>query len=126
MTANIDTVRAFIGLWNARDLEAILAAMAPDCVYHNMPWDPLVGHDAIRQGLAMFIGDASEIDWRVYHIAETSAGAVLTERLDRFHIKGQWLEAEVMGIFELKDGLITHWRDYFDSAKLGAAMAAIG
>ncbi|MEJ7928062.1 limonene-1,2-epoxide hydrolase family protein [Sphingobium sp. AN641] len=125
MAQNIEIVRDFIALWSARDLEAILAAMAPDCVYHNMPWDPLVGHDAIRQGLAIFIGDAAEIDWRVYHMAQGADGAVMTERLDRFLIKGKWLEFPVMGIFELRDGLITHWRDYFDSAQVAAAMATV-
>ncbi len=125
MAENIEIVRDFIALWGTRDLEAILAALAPDCVYHNMPWEPLVGHDAIRQGLAIFIGDAAEIDWRVYHSAQGVDGAVMTERLDRFLIKGKWLEFPVMGIFELRDGLITHWRDYFDSAQVQAAMATV-
>lgn len=125
MASNLDTVRAFIDLWNARDLEGILRAMAPDCVYHNIPWEPLVGHDAIRQGLAMFVADAAAIDWEVRHIAEGSDGAVLTERVDRFLVKEKWVEIAVMGVFELKDGLITHWRDYFDSAQLQAAMAAV-
>ncbi|WP_327753843.1 limonene-1,2-epoxide hydrolase family protein (plasmid) [Sphingobium sp. SJ10-10] len=125
MTSNSERVRAFIELWNARDLEAILDAMAPDCVYHNMPWPPLVGHEAIRQGLAMFVGDAEAIDWQLHHIAENADGVVLTERLDRFRIKGQWLEMPVMGVFELQDGRITHWRDYFDSVQFQTAMAAI-
>lgn len=96
--------------------------MAPDCVYHNMPWDPLVGHVAIRQGVTTFVSDASEIEWRVYHIAQGADGAVMTERLDRFLIKDEWREFPVMGIFELHDGRITHWRDYFDSAQVQAAM----
>ncbi|WP_275791486.1 limonene-1,2-epoxide hydrolase family protein [Pararhizobium gei] len=126
MPSNIDKVRDFIALWNARDLDAILAAMAPDCIYHNMPWDPLVGHAAIRQGLARFMSNASEIDWRVYHIAQGENGAVMTERLDRFLIKDKWWEFPVMGIFELQDELITHWRDYFDSAQVQAARATVG
>ena len=125
MPSNIDTVRDFITLWNVRDLDAILAMMAPDCIYHNMPWDPLVGHAAIRQGLATFMNNASEIDWRVYSIAQDTNGAVMTERLDRFLIKGKWLEFPVMGIFELQDGRITHWRDYFDSAQVQAARATV-
>lgn len=73
----------------------------------------------------MFVGDAEAIDWRLHHIAENADGVVLTERLDRFRIKGQWLEMPVMGVFELRDSRITHWRDYFDSAQFQAAMAAI-
>ena len=126
MASNSERVRHFITLWNSRDLEAIMAAMAPDCFYHNIPWPPLIGHEAIRQTLEMFVGDAEAIDWQVHHIAENAEGAVLTERLDRFRIKGQWLEMPVMGVFELRDGLITHWRDYFDSAQFQAKMAEIG
>ncbi|WP_313806853.1 limonene-1,2-epoxide hydrolase family protein [Sphingobium sp.] len=126
MTPDCERISNFIRLWETRDLDAILAVMAPDCIYHNMPWPPLVGHDAIRQGLAMFVTDAEAIDWQLHHMAEGAEGVVLTERLDRFRIKGSWLEMPVMGIFELQDGYITHWRDYFDSAQFQAAMAAIG
>ena len=126
MMTNRDQVLAFIDIWGHRDLDAILAAMTDDCFYHNIPWPPLVGRDAIREGLAMFVGDAEAIDWRVLHVAETSDGAVLTERLDRFLIKGQWIEMPVMGTFELRDGLIARWRDYFDSAQFQQAMAALG
>lgn len=123
---NSDHIRNFIALWNTRDLDAILNAMAPDCVYHNMPWPPLIGHEAIRQGLALFVADAQAIDWQLLHIAETPNGAIMTERLDRFQIRDAWVEMPVMGIFELHDGQITHWRDYFDAAQFQSAMAAIG
>ncbi|NWK97878.1 limonene-1,2-epoxide hydrolase [Sphingobium lactosutens] len=126
MMTNRDRVLAFIELWSRRDLDAIVAAMTDDCFYHNIPWPPLVGHDAIREGLAMFVGDAEAIDWRVLHVAETSDGAVLTERLDRFLIGGQWIEMPVMGTFELRDGLIARWRDYFDSVQFQQAMATLG
>lgn len=47
------------------------------------------------------------------------------ERLDRFLIDGKWSQFPVMGIFELQDGRITHWRDYFDSAQVEAAKATV-
>lgn len=124
--SNRERVSTFIETWATRDLDRIVAALTPDCIYHNMPWPPLVGHDAIREGLSLFVADAQAIEWRVHHIAETAQGVVLTERLDRFLIKGKWLEMPVMGVFELRDARISHWRDYFDSAQFQAAMAAIG
>ncbi len=42
---------------------------------------------------------------------------MLTERTDRFQIGEKWLELPVMGSFELADGKITAWRDYFDMAQ---------
>lgn len=126
MASNLDRTLNFIALWSRIDMEAILSEMAPDCIYHNIPWAPLVGHDAIREGLAGFLSGAEAIDWQVRHATEDSQGAVLTERVDRFLIGGKWIEMPVMGTFEWKDGKITHWRDYFDSAQFAAAMAALG
>ncbi|MEP7349894.1 MAG: limonene-1,2-epoxide hydrolase family protein [Sphingorhabdus sp.] len=121
--ANIDIVRNFIDLWNANDLDAILAAMAPDCFYHNIPWEPVVGHAAIRERLSAFLGKVEAIDWQLPYIAEAADGTVLTERIDRFLIGGQWKEVAVMGTFELRDGKIVRWRDYFDSVQAQAALA---
>lgn len=125
MTSNLDRTLDIIAVWSRIDLDAILAVMAPDCLYHNMPWAPLQGHAAIREGLAAFLSGAQAIDWRVHHAAENADGVVLTERVDRFLINGQWIEMPVMGTFEWQAGLLTHWRDYFDSAQFQAAMASI-
>ncbi len=42
------------------------------------------------------------------------SGNVLTERVDKFKINDMWIELPVMGTFEVKDGKVTAWRDYFD------------
>ena len=60
------------------------------------------------------MGMASKIDWVTHQIAESADGSVLTERTDRFLIGETWLELPVSGTFEVRDGLIVAWRDYFD------------
>jgi limonene-1,2-epoxide hydrolase len=58
----------------------------------------------------------------VHHSAEQD-GTVLNERTDRFRLAdGRWVELRVMGVFEVLDGKITAWRDYFD---LGQWMAQL-
>ena len=42
---------------------------------------------------------------------------MLTERVDKFEIGGKWVAIPVMGAFELEDGKIRAWRDYFDLAQ---------
>ena len=32
----------------------------------------------------------------------------------QFELGGKWVELPVMGSFEIRDGLISHWRDYFE------------
>jgi len=117
VSANIERVRAFIDAWSRNDLEEIMAFFAPDCVYHNIPVAPVQGTEAIRAVIQGFAGMASEIEWVTHQIAEGPGGVVLTERTDRFRIAERWVELPVMGAFELRDGLIRAWRDYFDMAQ---------
>jgi limonene-1,2-epoxide hydrolase len=114
MSRNEKIVRDFVAAFNANDVERIMGFFAEDAVYHNIPVAPVKGTAAIRAVIQSFAGMASRIDWIVHQLAETREGVVLTERTDRFLIKDKWVELPVMGAFELKDGRITAWRDYFD------------
>ena len=116
MSDSIQLVEDFIAAWNARDVEKIMEHFAPDCVYHNIPMAPMEGADAIRNFITGFVSMASEIDWIVHHIAAGADGSVLTERTDRFLLGESWLELPVMGTFDIADGKIKGWRDYFDLA----------
>lgn len=110
-----DTVRAFVAAFNARDVDAVMAFFADDAIYHNMPGEPLQGKEAIRRAIESFVAPASEIAWEILHLSERD-GVVLTERVDRFVLGGKKIALPVMGAFELEDGKITAWRDYFDMA----------
>ena len=106
-------VRAFCAAWERVDIDEIISFFTADAVYHNIPVDPVVGTDAIRAMMAMFTSDVERIEFRIVHLA--SAGdVVLTERIDVFHMGETTIELPVMGIFEVRDGLIAAWRDYFD------------
>jgi limonene-1,2-epoxide hydrolase len=41
---------------------------------------------------------------------------VFLERLDRHRLDHGWRELPVNSVFEVRDGLISIWRDYFDLA----------
>src|SRR6202171_428847 len=53
------------------------------------------------------------IDFRVINIA-ANGPVVMTERVDVFRPPGKSFELPVMGTFEVSDGKINAWRDYFD------------
>jgi limonene-1,2-epoxide hydrolase len=108
-------VRAFVDAWNVLDWARIYAMMSPDIVYHNMPLRPVAGIEAVREGFAAWPVDTCE--WELLNIA-TSGDVVLTERVDRFTRGEDRIVVPVMGVFEVHDGLITHWRDYFDKAAM--------
>ncbi|NQT71226.1 MAG: nuclear transport factor 2 family protein [Chloroflexi bacterium] len=119
MTTNQQIVLEFIQACNSRDINKMMAMFdSTDCVFHNIPWEPLSGIEAIREFLQNMFNSSSEIDWQIHNIAETTTGTVLTERTDRFRFSGKPMEVPVMGAFDLRNGKITAWRDYFDTEQV--------
>ena len=104
-------VLAFVDAWNRLDEERIYGLMADDIFYHNIPLKPVQGREEVRDYLGKWPIDESE--WQLLNIA-TNGNVVLTERIDRFSRGEDRLVIPVMGAFEVADGLITRWRDYFD------------
>ena len=123
MQNNSEIVNGFIGCWEKRDLDGIMSYFTQDAVYTNIPIDPPnVGVDAIRTFIEGFIGMASDVEFVVHHQVDNGAGVIMNERTDRFLINGDWVEIAVMGIFEVVDGKIAHWRDYFDMTAFNSQM----
>jgi limonene-1,2-epoxide hydrolase len=114
MSASTELIESFVETWARNDVDAIMEFFTPDCVYHNMPMAPVNGTEAIRQTINGFAGMSEEIQWDLLGIAESEQGSVFTERVDKFKIAGKWVALPVTGVFELTDGKISAWRDYFD------------
>ncbi len=121
-----DIVREFCAAWTrlapggastasggAADIDELLGYFTPDAVYHNIPVDPVVGVDAIRSMMQMFTTGVERIEFRVRHLA-ADGNVVMTERVDVFVQPERTIELPVMGTFEVVDGKIAAWRDYFD------------
>ncbi|MDO9461352.1 MAG: limonene-1,2-epoxide hydrolase family protein [Alphaproteobacteria bacterium] len=123
--SNTAIVKDFIAAWEAQDLDRVMGFFTDDAVYHNIPMPVLNGVADIRKTIAGFIGMGEKLVFETHHIAEASGGVVMTERTDKFLMNGQWLELPVMGVFEIKDGKIAKWRDYFDLGQFQTQVAAI-
>ena len=108
-----EIVADFCAAWTRLDLDELLGYFTPDAVYHNIPVAPVVGVDAIRATMQMFTTGVERIEFRVNNIAATG-NVVLTERVDVFVQPERTIELPVMGTFEVVDGKIAAWRDYFD------------
>lgn len=111
----IDIVRRFCAAWGKKDLDTIVGFFTEDAVYHNIPVAPVVGPEQIRTTIEGFSGGVESIEFRLDAIA-ADGGTVLTERLDVFTFANGRIELPVMGTFEIRDGKIAAWRDYFDMA----------
>jgi limonene-1,2-epoxide hydrolase len=113
---NLETVRRFCDAFSRRDPDEILEFFTEDAVYHNMPMPPVQGKAGIKTVLDMFLKPSESAEFIILKIAEGDDGSVLTERLDKFALGGKNIELPVMVVFELTDGKIAAWRDYFDMA----------
>ena len=118
-----ETVRSFIAAIEARDLDRALALVADDIEYDNVPLGKVHGPDAVRAALGPFLAAASEVEW-VVHRQAAEGHLVFNERNDRFHLANGWIDLPVNGVWEVHDGRITLWRDYFDEAEFRRQAAA--
>jgi len=116
-------VRRFCAAWSEGDYQALTAYFADDAVYHNMPVDPVKGRDSIASTIAGFTAGVGKIEFRIHHLA-AAGPVVLTERTDVFLLPDKTIELPVMGTFEVHDGLITAWRDYFDLNQFMSQLSA--
>ncbi len=108
--------------FNQQDMDKIVDCFTPEAVYHNIPMEAVTGPEAIRGVLAPLVTSSSRVQWDVLAIASNAAGQVLTERVDKFETNGKWITLPVMGVFEVSQGKITAWRDYFDLAQFTSQM----
>ena len=118
----IEIVRRFCAAWSNASPDELAEFFTDDAVYHNIPIAPVTGRDTIKATIAGFTGGVEKIEFRVHHIV-ADGNVVLTERTDVFHAGDRTIELPVMGTFEVKDGKIAAWRDYFDMKQFMDQMA---
>ena len=126
MESPIEVVRRFCTAWSDHMGAGDLAAFfTDDAVYHNIPLGPVTGRDAIANNFATFIRPGppgiENIEFHIINIAANGA-VVMTERVDVFKLPDKTFELPVMGIFEVSDGKIKAWRDYFDTNQFTSRM----
>jgi limonene-1,2-epoxide hydrolase len=126
MSDAIDLIREFCDAFGkGATIDEIVAYFTDDAVYHNIPVDPVVGPDGIRGVFEMFTTGVERIEFRVLNIVG-AGNIVLTERVDVFTLPDKTIELPVMGAFEVRDGKIAKWRDYFDLNQYMTQLAAAG
>ncbi|WP_223768311.1 nuclear transport factor 2 family protein [Streptomyces huiliensis] len=129
-----EVVARFFAAWDGLDAARLAAFFAEDGTYHSMPLPPVVGRDRIRAYFTDFLARFSAAEFTVHHQASAAVsgsasggasgggGVVFNERTDAMTLRsGEVVRVRVTGVFEIRDGLIVAWRDYFD---LGAVAGA--
>ena len=110
----LDVVRAVMNAMTTLDYDTALRLVSENVEYENMPLGKVHGHAGIRGVLEPFFAPTIENEFRILRAA-VSGPIVFLERLDRHLLKTGWVELPVCGVFEVTDGQISLWRDYFDA-----------
>lgn len=116
-----EIVTAFLATWDRPGgfAEGVHEYFTPDTTWENVGMSKTTGPEEAAALYAQMGGEAGPPLMRVDNLAVMAEGnKVLTERID--HVLGPdgqpVLSLPVMGAFELENGKITAWRDYFDTA----------
>jgi limonene-1,2-epoxide hydrolase len=110
---DIAVVESFLAAFAAGNLERALALMSDDIVYQNVPFPADHGKAAVTRTLQAFGKIVTGFEVKMHNIAARD-GVVLTERVDILKGPLIYLDIAVCGTFEVRDGKIVLWRDYFD------------
>lgn len=114
---SLEVVQSFVAAIVKKDFDIALKFVADDCVYENIPMAKVTGPAGVRAVLEPFLAPTIENEFLVRR-AVADGPTVFVERLDRHLIDTGWVELPVTGVFEIHNGKITLWNDYFDVGML--------
>jgi limonene-1,2-epoxide hydrolase len=120
VTAPSTVVRDFLEALADGDVDAAIDLVDDDIVYQNVSLPTIRGKRRLEQGARACYRRGLGFDVQIHRIAEAGS-SVLTERTDAISLGSYRSQFWVCGVFEVVDGKITLWRDYFD---WGAILAA--
>lgn len=109
---NAHTVEVFLSALQAEDLDTASAVLDDNLVYENVGFPTIRGR-ARTVKLFRSLQGKGRFEVKTHRIAVNGA-SVLTERTDVLIIGRVRLQFWVCGVFEVTNGRITLWRDYFD------------
>jgi limonene-1,2-epoxide hydrolase len=109
-------VEAFVKAWEGGFIPAFERWMHPDALWQNTGFPDAVGKTQVMALLDRYLRVSRMPYGRVELKGVAAAGdLVLTERIDHlWSDDGLTHSAKIMGAFEVKDGLIARYSDYFD------------
>ncbi len=118
---SIALIRRFLEACVRADPDEFASYFTEDAIWSNSPWPPVVGRDAIRETLRRGARQMKALPWEVRHIIAVGE-VVMTERVDNFLVGDTQVRVPCMGVFELRDGKIAAWRDYWDLKQFEAQL----
>ena len=114
-------VEPFLEFLRRGDIDRAVELMAVDVEYTNVGLPTMHGRERVRRAFRATLGRAGA-GFEVYvHAISVDGPTVLTERTDVLKFGRLRVQFWVCGRFEVHDGQIVLWRDYFDYMAVAAA-----
>jgi limonene-1,2-epoxide hydrolase len=114
MIENEQIITEFIDAFCRFDADELIEYFTPDATYHNIPLPILRGRDEILASLKGLPTRFKELKVEMLHQIAAD-NIVMNERIDYFTFHdGRQVALPIAGIFEMEDGKIKNWREYFD------------
>ncbi len=106
------TVETFLNALQEQDYDTAENTLAQNLVYQNVGFPTIYGRN---RAIKLFRSMPSRMGFEVkIHRIAADGAAVITERTDALMFGPLRLQFWVCGVFEVYEGRITLWRDYFD------------
>lgn len=116
-------IDALLQPWRSNDIAAIAETFNEDGVLHSMMGTPIRGRASLRKVLGKHLAHIVRIEFEIRNIA-VNGDVLILERVDHVTTPEGLHSLPVVGVIELRNGLIQAWREYFDSAQASSALAA--
>ena len=115
------TIENFLTAMQNHDIDSAGATLDENLAYQNVGFPTIRGR---ARAMKLFRSMQGRVGFEVkIHRIAVNGSTVLTERTDALVFGRVRLQFWVCGVFEVTDGRITLWRDYFDMFDFTKALA---
>lgn len=128
---NVSVLKSLYEAFGRGDVPAVLGAMSPDIRWHQAESNPYmpsgeawVGPDAILNNLFLKLGgewDGFTVSPKSFYDAGDSV-IVEVRYSGTYKASGKSMDAQVCHVWDVKDGKVTRFQQYVDTAKLRDTM----
>jgi limonene-1,2-epoxide hydrolase len=115
-------VERFMALLAAGDVDGAVELLAPDVRYENVGLPTVHGRERVRRLFRAAMRQPGAGFEAYIHTISAAGSSVLTERTDVLKVRRLRVQVWVCGRFDVQDGQIVLWRDYFDFANFTLAL----
>ena len=125
-TNSSSLVRQFCDALTSGDMQNAKPFLHANVYYHNQPWEPMRGADAVCDFLQPFIDGTHCRCVTMNILNQVGEGDTVMNAREELWVRGDLeVNLPVAGLFIVEDGLITRWVDYWDLAAFQPMIDAV-